>query len=160
MRPSETLGIVGESGCGKTTIGRMLVGLDLPTSGHIAFEGRNLTTMGRRELRHRRRNLQIMFQDSSAALDPRMSVAALVGEPLVAQRVGTHRTRRAQVAELLEAVGLSPDAGTRYAHEFSGGQRQRIAMARALALRPKIIVADEPVSALDVSIQAQVINLL
>ena len=160
VRSGETLGIVGESGCGKTTIGRMLVGLDRPTRGHIAFEGRNVDDMTRGELRRQRRELQIMFQDSSAALDPRMTVAALIAEPLVAQGEGTRQERRAQVAELLEAVGLPPDAGQRYAHEFSGGQRQRIAMARALALRPKIIVADEPVSALDVSIQAQILNLM
>ncbi|MDQ1736935.1 MAG: peptide/nickel transport system ATP-binding protein ddpF [Pseudonocardiales bacterium] len=160
VQSGETVGVVGESGCGKTTIGRMLVGLDRPSSGSISFEGRDLTTMRRGELRHRRRNLQIMFQDSAAALDPRMPVAALIEEPLIAQRVGTRRQRRAEVAELLEAVGLPSDAGTRYAHEFSGGQRQRIAIARALALKPKIIVADEPVSALDVSIQAQILNLM
>jgi peptide/nickel transport system ATP-binding protein len=158
--PGETLGIVGESGCGKTTIGRMIVGLEHPTSGTIGFDGRQLTGMRGSELRSRRRDLQMMFQDSSAALDPRMPVSALVEEPLVAQHVGTRRERRATVAELLDAVGLPGDAADRYAHEFSGGQRQRIAMARALALRPKLIVADEPVSALDVSVQAQILNLM
>jgi peptide/nickel transport system ATP-binding protein len=156
----ETLGIVGESGCGKTTIGRMLVGLERPTEGSIYFGGRSLSAMGAPEFRRRRRDLQMMFQDSSAALDPRMTVSALVAEPLVAQRVGTRSERRDTVAELLDAVGLPADAGERYAHEFSGGQRQRIAMARALALKPQIIVADEPVSALDVSVQAQILNLM
>jgi peptide/nickel transport system ATP-binding protein len=160
VQPGETLGIVGESGCGKTTIGRMLVGLEQPTRGLIRFGGTDLATLRGRQLRRRRRDLQMMFQDSAAALDPRMTVAALVAEPLVAQRVGTRQERRDQVAELLDAVGLPDDAADRYAHEFSGGQRQRIAMARALALRPEIIVADEPVSALDVSVQAQILNLM
>jgi peptide/nickel transport system ATP-binding protein len=160
VRAGETFGVVGESGCGKTTIGRMLVGLDQPTRGTISFEGNDLTKISGRELRRKRRDLQIMFQDSAAALDPRMTVSALIAEPLVAQGVGTRAERRERVAELLDAVGLAPDAGRRYAHEFSGGQRQRIAMARALALRPKVIVADEPVSALDVSVQAQILNLM
>jgi peptide/nickel transport system ATP-binding protein len=156
----ETFGIVGESGCGKTTIGRMLVGLERPSSGSVTFDGRDLAAQGRKVLRKRRRDLQMMFQDSAAALDPRMTVAALIEEPLVAQGVGTRRERRQTVSELLDAVGLPPEAAQRYAHEFSGGQRQRIAMARALALRPKVIVADEPVSALDVSVQAQILNLM
>ncbi|MDX6240427.1 MAG: peptide/nickel transport system ATP-binding protein ddpF [Kribbellaceae bacterium] len=156
----ETLGIVGESGCGKTTIGRMLVGLERPSSGSVSFDGRDLASLGPRVLRRRRRDLQMMFQDSAAALDPRMTVAALIEEPLVAQRIGTRRERRRTVNELLDAVGLPPEAALRYAHEFSGGQRQRIAMARALALRPQVIVADEPVSALDVSVQAQILNLM
>ncbi len=160
VRDGETLGVVGESGCGKTTIGRMLVGLERPSAGIVRFEGTDITRLGAGDFRRRRRNLQMMFQDSAAALDPRMTVAALVGEPLVAQGVGTRRENHAQVAELLEAVGLPVDAGGRYAHEFSGGQRQRIAIARALSLRPKVIVADEPVSALDVSIQAQILNLM
>ena len=156
----ETLGLVGESGCGKTTVGRLLVGLESPTAGAVKFEATDFTALRGRELRHRRRDLQLMFQDSAAALDPRMTVAALIEEPLAAQHIGTRRERREQVGELLEAVGLAPDAGSRYTHEFSGGQRQRIAIGRALALRPKIVVADEPVSSLDVSIQAQILNLM
>ncbi|GAA1523031.1 dipeptide ABC transporter ATP-binding protein [Kribbella lupini] len=156
----ETLGIVGESGCGKTTIGRMLVGLERPSSGSVTFDGRDLSAQSPAVRRRRRRDLQMMFQDSAAALDPRMTVAALIEEPLVAQGVGTRRERRDTVRELLDAVGLPPEAAQRYPHEFSGGQRQRIAMARALALRPKVIVADEPVSALDVSVQAQILNLM
>ena len=156
----ETVGIVGESGCGKTTLGRMLVGLERPTSGSVAFDGRDLGTLRAADFRRRRRDLQMMFQDSAAALDPRMPVSALVAEPLAAQHSGSRGSRRAAVAELLDAVGLSGDIGHRYAREFSGGQRQRIAMARALALQPKVIVADEPVSALDVSVQAQILNLM
>jgi len=158
--PGETVGIVGESGCGKTTLGRMLVGLEQPTSGSVRFGGRDLGALGVRDFRRRRRDLQMMFQDSAAALDPRMPVSALVAEPLAAQHAGGRASRKAAVAELLDAVGLSGDIGHRYAREFSGGQRQRIAMARALALRPKVIVADEPVSALDVSVQAQILNLM
>ncbi|MET3805551.1 peptide/nickel transport system ATP-binding protein [Nakamurella sp. UYEF19] len=160
VRSGETLGLVGESGCGKTTIGRMLVGLETPTAGTVRFEGADIAGLAPQDFRKRRRNLQMMFQDSSAALDPRMTVSALVEEPLAAQGIGSGAERRAQVALMLEAVGLPADAGTRYAHEFSGGQRQRIAIARALSLRPSVIVADEPVSALDVSIQAQILNLM
>jgi peptide/nickel transport system ATP-binding protein len=138
----------------------MIVGLEHPTKGTIRFDGEELTALRGRTLRRRRRDLQLMFQDSSAALDPRMPVAELVAEPLAAQGIGTRKQRREQVAELLAGVGLPGDAGARYAHEFSGGQRQRIGMARALALQPKVIVADEPVSALDVSIQAQILNLM
>jgi peptide/nickel transport system ATP-binding protein len=158
--PGETVGIVGESGCGKTTLGRMLVGLERPTSGSVRFDGADLGSLGAKDFRRRRRDLQMMFQDSAAALDPRMNVSALVAEPLAAQHSGSRRSRRAAVDELLDAVGLSGDIGHRYAREFSGGQRQRIAMARALALQPKVIVADEPVSALDVSVQAQILNLM
>ena len=158
--PGETLGIVGESGCGKTTMGRMMVGLERPTAGSVIFDGHDVGAMRGAEFRIRRRDLQMMFQDSWAALDPRMPVSSLVAEPLAAQHVGSRSERRAAVAELLDAVGLPANAGRRYAHEFSGGQRQRIAMARALALHPRIIVADEPVSALDVSVQAQILNLM
>jgi peptide/nickel transport system ATP-binding protein len=158
--PGETLGIVGESGCGKTTMGRMMVGLERPTAGSVAFDGQDLGAIRGAEFRVRRRDLQMMFQDSWAALDPRMRVSSLIAEPLAAQHVGNRSERLAAVADLLDAVGLSAEASRRYAHEFSGGQRQRIAMARALALHPRIIVADEPVSALDVSVQAQILNLM
>jgi peptide/nickel transport system ATP-binding protein len=160
VRAGETFGIVGESGCGKTTLGRMIVGLERPTSGSVRFDGRELGAQRGAEFRRHRRDLQIMFQDSAAALDPRMPVSALISEPLAAQHIGTRRERQAMVAELLDAVGLPREAGRRYPHEFSGGQRQRIALARALALKPRVIVADEPVSALDVSVQAQVLNLM
>jgi peptide/nickel transport system ATP-binding protein len=160
VRAGETFGIVGESGCGKTTLGRMVVGLERPTSGSVAFAGHDLGKLRGAEFRRRRRDLQMMFQDSAAALDPRMPVSALIGEPLAVQHAASRRDRRDMVTQLLDAVGLPRDAGRRYAHEFSGGQRQRIAMARALALNPRVIVADEPVSALDVSVQAQILNLM
>jgi peptide/nickel transport system ATP-binding protein len=160
VREGETLGIVGESGSGKTTIGRMLVGLETPTSGAVTFEGHDISRLSRSEERSRSGNLQLMFQDSSAALDPRMNVEDLIAEPLAAQHIGSRSERRAKVLELIDAVGLPRSAAERRAHEFSGGQRQRIAMARALVLRPKVVVADEPVSALDVSIQAQILNLM
>jgi peptide/nickel transport system ATP-binding protein len=156
----ETLGIVGESGSGKTTIGRMLVGLEQPTSGTVRLGGDDIGRLSRSEWRKRRAGLQMMFQDSSAALDPRMQVADLIAEPLVAQHIGSRVERRDKVLELLDAVGLPRAAAQRRASEFSGGQRQRIAMARALVMRPKVVVADEPVSALDVSIQAQILNLM
>jgi peptide/nickel transport system ATP-binding protein len=160
VNEGETLGIVGESGSGKTTVGRMLVGLETPTSGAVTLNGDDISSLSQAEWRKRRGDLQIMFQDSSAALDPRMTVADLIAEPLAAQHIGNARERREKVLELLDAVGLPRSAAERRAHEFSGGQRQRIAMARALVLRPKVIVADEPVSALDVSIQAQILNLM
>jgi peptide/nickel transport system ATP-binding protein len=160
INEGETLGIVGESGSGKTTVGRLLVGLETPTSGSVVVSGDDVSSLSGAERRKRRGDLQIMFQDSSAALDPRMTVADLIAEPLAAQHIGNNRERREKVLELLDAVGLPRSAAERRAHEFSGGQRQRIAMARALVLRPKIIVADEPVSALDVSIQAQILNLM
>ena len=160
IRAGETLGLVGESGCGKSTLGRLMLRLLEPTAGDVRFDGRSLLALSPRELRAMRRQMQIIFQDPYGSLNPRMRVAGIVGEGLAIHRVGTRRERRARVAELLELVGLPPDAGKRYPHEFSGGQRQRIGIARALAVGPRFIVADEAVSALDVSIQAQILNLL
>src|ERR1700744_1942396 len=155
----QTLGLVGESGCGKTTTGRLLTRLDEPTGGKIEFDGTDITHLGVGEMRPLRREIQMIFQDPYSSLNPRHTVGAIVGAPLRLQHVDTGRSIKEEVQELLGLVGLNPEHYNRYPHEFSGGQRQRIGIARTLALRPKLIVADEPVSALDVSIQAQVIHL-
>jgi ABC-type oligopeptide transport system ATPase subunit len=156
----EMFGLVGESGSGKTTTGRCLLRLIEPTSGRVTFDGRDVLALGARDLRAARRNFQIVFQDPYSSLNPRMRVGAIVEEPLIIHRIGTKADRDARVRELFELVGLSAEQRSRYPHEFSGGQRQRIGLARALALNPSFIVLDEPVSALDVSVQAQVVNLL
>ena len=161
VKRGETLGLVGESGSGKTTVGRSILQLEKPTAGEVVFEGTDITRVGRDQLRTIRRRMQIIFQDPYSSLNPRMKVLDIVGEALTIHRlVKNKREYRLRVGELLQQVGLNPDMANRYPHEFSGGQRQRIGVARALAVEPEFIVADEPVSALDVSIQAQLINLL
>jgi ABC-type glutathione transport system ATPase component len=160
IKSGETLGLVGESGSGKSTLGRLVLRLIEPTSGQIVFEGRDLLAAGHGEMRRLRRDLQIIFQDPFGSLDPRMRVEDVVSEPLIIHERMSPSVRRIRVAELLRAVGLDQSAMRRFPHEFSGGQRQRIGIARALALRPKFIVADEPVSALDVSVGAQIVNLM
>jgi peptide/nickel transport system ATP-binding protein/oligopeptide transport system ATP-binding protein len=160
LAAGEVLGIVGESGCGKSTLGRTILRLLGPTAGTIRFQGEDITRLDRQAMGRHRRDMQVVFQDPFGSLNPRHRVGEIVGEPLAVHRIGDRAARAVRVAELLAMVGLPPDAQRRYPHEFSGGQRQRIAIARALALEPRLLIADEPVSALDMSIQSQIINLL
>ncbi|MCM3667038.1 dipeptide ABC transporter ATP-binding protein [Mesobacillus subterraneus] len=160
VNKGETLGLVGESGCGKSTTGRMLMRLTDPTEGQVVFEGKNLVTLSDNEMRKTRKDMQMVFQDPFASLNPRHTVEKILEEPLIVHGIGNKKERKQMVKEMLEVVGLSSYHAKRYPHQFSGGQRQRIGIARALMTRPKLIIADEPVSALDVSIQSQVLNLL
>jgi oligopeptide/dipeptide ABC transporter, ATP-binding protein, C-terminal domain len=160
IRSGETLGLVGESGCGKSTVGRCILRLYEPTSGEIVFESKDITHASNSDMRALRRDMQIIFQDPYSSLNPRLNILSIVGEPMAIHGIGNKTDRRDRVANLLQKVGLDPSYMNRYPHEFSGGQRQRIGIARALALDPKLIICDEPVSALDVSVQAQVVNLL
>ncbi|WP_246258667.1 ABC transporter ATP-binding protein [Kroppenstedtia pulmonis] len=160
VQKGETLGIVGESGCGKSTTGRTILRLEEPTSGEVKFEGKSLTDLSNEQMRKMRRELQMVFQDPFASLNPRKTAGAIIEEPMIVHGIGSAKERKEQVKELLQVVGLDSYHGERYPHQFSGGQRQRIGIARALAVKPKLIIADEPVSALDVSIQSQVLNLL
>lgn len=160
LKNGETIGVVGESGCGKSTLARVLLRLIEPSSGKIFLDGTDLGKLNQKGLRAKRREMQIIFQDSYASLDSRQKIGNIIAEPLIVHRIGTRTRRCERVSRLLDMVGLEPDAAERYPHEFSGGQRQRIGIARAIALEPKLVIADEPVSALDVSIQSQVLNLL
>ncbi|WP_347488896.1 oligopeptide/dipeptide ABC transporter ATP-binding protein [Desulfoscipio sp. XC116] len=159
VEKGETLGLVGESGCGKSTLARLILRLEDPDDGRIIFNGRDITGLGKK-MHDIRRRMQMIFQDTHASLNPRMTVGAIIGEPLVNYRVGMRREQKEKVLELLQTVGLNPEHAARYPHEFSGGQRQRIGIARALALQPDLVVCDEPVSSLDVSVRAQILNLL